>query len=169
MPPRTPSAADEANAMDHHKQSVNKFTGDDRFFSAIGRFIFEFSQLEYTLKHHVAEQIDLKEEYFTAVMTHDFAVLCTITETVLLRPGMADDRAIRLKKLINKCLSLNEDRVRIVHGLWFVGGKEGRLFRASKGKIETKVYYERADEVAQLADLANSLCDELPNIVYGFP
>jgi hypothetical protein len=40
--------------MDHHKQSVNKFTAEDRFFSAIGRFIFEFSQLEYTLKHHVA-------------------------------------------------------------------------------------------------------------------
>jgi hypothetical protein len=64
--------------MDHHKKSVNKFTADDRFFSAIGRFIFEFSQLEYTLKHHVAEQVDLKDEYFTAVMVHDFAALLTM-------------------------------------------------------------------------------------------
>jgi hypothetical protein len=28
--------------MDHHKKSVNKFTADDRFFSAIGRFFLSF-------------------------------------------------------------------------------------------------------------------------------
>jgi hypothetical protein len=117
----------------------------------------------------IAEQVDLKDEHFTAVMVHDFAALCTIAESVLLRPGMVEDRAIRLQELIKKCRSLNDDRVRIVHGLWFVGGKEGRLFRAPKGKIETKVYYEKADEVADLADLANSLRDELPKIMYAFP
>lgn len=153
--------------MDHHKKSVNKFTSDDRFFSAIGRFIFEFSQLEYTLKHHVAEQVNINDEHFTAVMTHDFAVLCTIAESVLVRPGMAEDQTIRLKELIKKCHSLNGDRVRIVHGLWFVGGEEGRLFRAPRGRVETKVYYEKADEVANLADLANSLRNELPNILYA--
>jgi hypothetical protein len=100
-------------------------------------------------------------------MTHDFAVLCTIAESVLVHPAIAEDRAIRLKELIKKCRCLNDHRVRIVHGLWFVGPKEGRLFRAPKGKIETKVYYEKADEVANLADQANSLRDELPNILYA--
>src|SRR6266436_9247834 len=122
----------EAVAMDRHKKSVNKFTSEDRFFNAIGRFIFEFSQLEYTLKHHVAEEINLREEHFNAIMTHDFALLCTVAETVLVRPEMNDNRADRLKTLISKCRSLNDDRVRIVHGLWFVAAEEGRLFRASK-------------------------------------
>jgi hypothetical protein len=71
-------------------------------------------------------------------MTHDFAVLCTIAESVLVHPAIAEDRAIRLKELIKKCRYLNDHRVRIVHGLWFVGPKEGRLFRAPKGKIETR-------------------------------
>jgi|SRR6516162_7240069 hypothetical protein len=153
--------------MDHHKKSVNKFTADDRFFSAIGRFIFEFSQLEYTIKHHVAEQVGLKDEYFTPVMTHEFAVLCTIAETVL-GPGMTGDRAERLKKLIDECRTLNEHRVHIVHGLWFVGREKGRLFPAPKGKIETDVYYEDHNKVAELADLAKRLHNELPDIVYGF-
>jgi hypothetical protein len=88
----------EAVAMDRHKKSVNKFTSEDRFFSAIGRFIFEFSQLEYTLKHHVAEEINLREEHFNAIMTHDFALLCTVAETVLVRPEMSDNRADRLRR-----------------------------------------------------------------------
>jgi hypothetical protein len=71
--------------MDHHQRSVNKFTSDDRFFSAIGRFIFEFSQLEYTLKHYIAEAIDLRDEHFNPIMTQDFAMLCKIAETVLLQ------------------------------------------------------------------------------------
>lgn len=69
----------------HHQRAVNKFTSEDRFFSAIGRLIFEFSQLEYTLKHHISERIGLGDEYFDALMTHDFAMLCTIAESVLTR------------------------------------------------------------------------------------
>jgi hypothetical protein len=159
--PETPQ-----DSVGHHERAVNKFTAEDRFFSAIGRFIFEFSQLEYTLKHHVAEQVGLKDEYFTPVMTYDFAALCTIAETVL-RPGMTE-AAERLKKLIHECLSLNGHRVRIVHGLWFVGGEEGRLIHAPRGKIETKIYYERHNEVAKLAQLANRLRNELPDIIYRF-
>jgi hypothetical protein len=101
-------------------------------------------------------------------MTHDFALLCTIAETVLPRSGMAEHRANRLKELIKKCRTLNNERVRIVHGLWFVGGEEGKLFQAPRGKIATNVYYKKADEVADLADLANSIRDELPNIMYAF-
>ena len=50
--------------MDHHKKSVNKFTAEDRFFSAIGRFIFEFSQLEYAFKVYIAEAVGVKDKHF---------------------------------------------------------------------------------------------------------
>jgi hypothetical protein len=50
--------------MDHHKKAVNKFTRDEKFFSAVGRFFFEFSQLEYTLKYRVAEAIGLDDQHF---------------------------------------------------------------------------------------------------------
>ena len=76
---------DKVTSVDRHKRSVNKFTSEDRWFSAIGRFIFEFSQLEATLKYYVAHAINLQDRHFNSIMTQDFSMLCTIAETVLLR------------------------------------------------------------------------------------
>jgi hypothetical protein len=137
--------------MDSHERSVNVFTSEDRFFSAIGRFIFEFSQLEYSFRYYIAETINLKDDYFNAIMTHDFSRLCDIAGTVLV-PVVDETQSNRLKKLISKCKALNDDRVRIVHGLWFVSSKEGRLICASRGQIQAKVYFEKHTEVATLAD-----------------
>ena len=80
-----------------HTQSINKFTSDDRWYTAIGRFIFEFSQLEFTLKYYVAEAIGLaalnddggivSDQHFDTIMHQfDFARLCDIAESVLLEP-----------------------------------------------------------------------------------
>jgi hypothetical protein len=154
--------------MDHHTKSVNKFTGEDRFFSAIGRFIFEFSQLECTFKVYVAEAINLEDEYFNTIMTHDFALLCTIAEDVLVR-WASNEVSSKLKKLISKCKRLNEDRVRVVHGLWYVGREKGRLIRASKGQADAKVHYEQAGDVAGLADRANQYRAELERLVHYTP
>src|SRR5690242_4060138 len=123
-------------AIEHHPKAVNKFTSDDRWFSAIGRFIFEFSQLEYTLKHYVAEKVGLDDVHFNSIMTHDFAILCNIAEVVLPQEPKRPDwhfpdapdtprknkvkkdyqteriaRAKKLKRLINGCRKLNDDRV----------------------------------------------------------
>jgi hypothetical protein len=77
--------------MDHHQRSVRKFTAEDKFFSAIGRFFFEFSQLERELKNQVAERIGLNEQYQDSIITHDFSMLCTIAESVLIQPLPSDD------------------------------------------------------------------------------
>ena len=51
----------------------------EKTYRAIGRFVFEFSQVEYTIRHYLASEIDLKEEYFTAVMeSYDVALLCAV-------------------------------------------------------------------------------------------
>jgi hypothetical protein len=34
----------------------------ERTYRAIGRFVFEFSQVEYTIRHYLASEIGLKEE-----------------------------------------------------------------------------------------------------------
>jgi hypothetical protein len=158
----------EEFAMEHHRKAVHKFTKEDRFFSAIGRFIFEFSQLEYSFKFYIAEEINLKDEHFNAVMTHDFALLCTIAEEVLV-PSTSKPASSKLKKLISKCRSLNDERVRIAHGLWYVGQEEGRLFHGPRGRAKDKVHYEKAGEVADLADRANQYRDELTQLVCYMP
>jgi hypothetical protein len=64
---------------------------------------------------------------------------------------------------------LNAERVRIAHGLWYVSDNEGRLLRASRGKGEAKVYFQKAGKLAQLADRANQLRFELEGIVSYLP
>jgi hypothetical protein len=155
---------------DGHRKSVGKFTSEDRFFSAIGRFIFEFSQLEYTFKALIAQDMSLADEYFNTIMTHDFALLCTIAEDVFVRSAVDKEyTSSKLNELLSKCRLLNEERNRIVQGLWFVGGKEGRLFLAPSGQSETKLHYEQADEVADLAERAGQYRMELEKIVYYTP
>jgi hypothetical protein len=47
-----------------------------RSFASIGRFIFEFSQLEFTIKHLLSLGLDLREGQFHIVTTgYDFATL----------------------------------------------------------------------------------------------
>jgi hypothetical protein len=43
-------------------------TSTEKTYPAIGRFIFEFSQVEYAIRHYLAEEIRLDEEHFSAVV-----------------------------------------------------------------------------------------------------
>jgi hypothetical protein len=48
----------------------------EQTYRAIGRFMFEFSQIEYMVRYYLAETIQLKEEYFSAVVeSYDVAAL----------------------------------------------------------------------------------------------
>jgi hypothetical protein len=42
-------------------------TATQKTFRAIGRFIYEFSQVEYTIRVYLAEEIRLSDEHFHAV------------------------------------------------------------------------------------------------------
>jgi hypothetical protein len=47
----------------------------EKTYRAIGRFIFEFSQAEYTIRHYLAQEIGLDEEHFSAVVeSYDVAI-----------------------------------------------------------------------------------------------
>jgi hypothetical protein len=149
--------------MDHHLHAVNKLSESEKLYSAIGRFIVEFSWLEHELKMHVAGAIGLPDEHFPAIMTQDFASLCTVAQTVL---SQIVSKADNLKAWISKCRSLNDDRVRIVHGLWIVGiDGEGRgLIHLSRQKLEYTGHFGDVDDLARKADLAKTLGEELRNI-----
>ena len=53
----------------HNQEAIRSLGEDDAFFSAIGRFLFEFSQLEYSLKVTVAEAVRLPDEHFNSITT----------------------------------------------------------------------------------------------------
>lgn len=155
--------------MDHHQRSINKFTAEDKYYSAIGRFIFEFSQLEYTLKYHIAEVIGLRDEHFDPIMSFDFSMICTIAESVLL-PKLPRRPADQFKKIISTCRELNNDRVRVVHGLWYINKDTGTLHAVSRQKLTASQHFDNdATAIAHKADLANTLRNEIPRTIYSMP
>jgi hypothetical protein len=90
----------------------------ERTYRAIGHFVFEFSQLEYSLKHYVGEEFRLDEKYFSAIVeSYDMAMLCTIVQTVF-RQSRSENTARIIDDLVNEVRELNNERVKVVHGLW---------------------------------------------------
>jgi hypothetical protein len=135
-----------------HRASVGHLNGHEKFFSAIGRFIYEFSQLEFWLKCIIANTIGLESEHVEPILTHDFAMICTILET-LVAPRLSDAQATKLKQLVKTCRSLNDDRVRIAHGFWVMGSEgSGSLHHISRQKLKAAEHFQEAEVIASKAD-----------------
>src|SRR5580704_4474259 len=91
----------------------------EKTYRAIGRFIFEFSQMEFTLRHFLGSEIGLKDAYFTPIIeSYDLAMLCAVAKQVLMT-SRGKDGSARLRMLLDEVYAPNADRVRVEHGLWF--------------------------------------------------
>jgi hypothetical protein len=138
-----------------HQQEIKSLPEAEKFYSAIGRFITAFSYLEFGLKIDIANEVKLEDPAWQQIMTHDFAMLCSIAQKVLSR-GNDADLAKRVNSFITKCRKLNDERVRIVHG-WWDFGRKGGVLHLSRQKLELNRHYKTADEIAALADEACEL------------
>ena len=88
----------------------------EKTYRAIGRFIFEFSQAEYTIRHYVGESIGLNDNYFSDIVeSYDVGLLCAIALSVF-EKSLPRYQVTKLKPLINDFRALNDNRV--AHGLW---------------------------------------------------
>jgi hypothetical protein len=129
----------------------------------IGRFIFEFSQLEFSIRAVLVSRLKLSEEYFNIVTgPYDFAKLCNVTReaSIVKYP----ERKAELGRLFKACLKLNESRVLVAHGMW-LDDLDGLSLRiVSRGTFQTHVHSFKKDELERLADKAQ----ELMQRVMGF-
>jgi hypothetical protein len=127
----------------------------EKLYSAIGRFIYEFSSLESGLQATIFEIIGLRGEYWYAIMSHDFSMLCTIAENVI-KPRLNKGSAAKWSALLKKCRELNNHRVRIAHGNWSMGPptRDGLVVFAARQTQKPERYYRNAGEIEALADEA---------------
>jgi hypothetical protein len=135
-------------------------SNQNEFYLAIGRFVAEFSRLEALLKWMIEDGIKLDDKYSGVVVTHDFAMLCTIAENVLSR-DMDEAKTAQFVAVIRKCRELNDHRVRVVHGLWTIGRRKGSLVHRSRQKLESRSYWQNAGELAAQADATAKLWFDL--------
>jgi hypothetical protein len=52
---------------------------------------------------------------------------------------------------------LNDVRIRIVHGWWFVGGPAGGLIDSSRQQLKLSRHFKNAEDLVKLIDEANKL------------
>jgi hypothetical protein len=139
----------------------------DKTYRAIGRFIFEFSQAEYTIRHYLAEEIRLDEKYFAPVVeSYDVGVLCTVAKQVFLstRDGK---NAARIKMLINKFLKMSHERNRVAHGLWVPFKDGGTVHHVPRGDLKPARFSEQADGLEEGADELREMRAQLEEAFLG--
>lgn len=126
----------------------------EKTYRAIGRFMFEFSQMEYAVRHHLGEEMEIKEEYFSAAMeSYDVAMLINVAIEVFKKSR--GDHATELWKLLNRLRGFNDERKRVAHGLWVPFKDGGTVHYTSRNKLSPAQF---SDQAAQLEDRADELC-----------
>ena len=93
----------------------------DKTFRAIGRFLFEFSQLDYEIRRQVGEVSGVDIIHVHDIMTHDFGPLCIAAIKVFdfeYSGTREKARREKMKGLLKQAQSLNNTRNTVAHGLW---------------------------------------------------
>lgn len=142
----------------------------EKTYRAIGRFMFEFSQVEYAVRHYLAEEIGLKEEHFTAVIeSYEVGVLTTVAQEVF-KKARGEVEGTRIDKLLKRFRGLNDARKRVAHGLWipFVDG--GTVHYVSRSSLKNPIRLgDQAKALEVLADDACALRAELEAAFIALP
>ena len=125
-------------------------------FQSIGHFIFEFSQLEFTIRVVVARCFGIDDSLFNIVTgPDDFATLCTVAREALYLK--LPEKKEEIDEVLKDCRKLNDERVRVAHGLWTFGAEGIVLQNVSRGSLQARYYFEKRGELDQLADEAQRL------------
>jgi len=134
-----------------------ELAADSRMFEAIGRFIAQFSQLEFTMKAFLSAQIGIVEEHFDVITEpYDFHMLSVVTQANF--SMRFPDQKRDIEDLFSRCRKLNDDRNRIAHGLW--AGKMGGGLVArhvARSSLKGSYHFENPEDVENLADTAQRL------------
>lgn len=90
-------------------EPVPGYEQDQAMFQAIGHFIYQFSQLELSIRARLGGELSLEGELLNIIVgPYDFTMLCNVTrETLSLKADEPQKK--KLEKLFNACLSLNSD------------------------------------------------------------
>jgi hypothetical protein len=125
-------------------------------FIDIGGFLFEFSQLEFTIRVVLMSRLKLSEEFFAAVTSqYDFAKLCKVTCKVSCIK--APSRKKEYVKVFNECLDLNSKRVLVAHGMWTDDFDGLSVTHVHRDKLESQRHEFKKDELRKLSDKAQQL------------
>jgi hypothetical protein len=122
----------------------------------IGRFLVEFSQLEFTIRAALAGRLQLADGLFDIVTSpYDFSALCNVwcKLNILQYP----ERKKEFEKLFSGLQKLNRQRVVVAHGMW-TDEMDGLAARhVSRQTLEAEFHSFKNAELDGFADEAQRL------------
>jgi hypothetical protein len=78
----------------------------DCVYTAIGQFIFEFSQLEFMIRATLGDALGIKDahpQFDMVISPYDFATLCNITKAVFTRTmGCTDQEKSEIESILKR-------------------------------------------------------------------
>jgi hypothetical protein len=141
--------------------SSSELAPAEKTYRAIGRFMFEFSQAEYTIRHYLAEEIGLGEEHFAPVIeSYDTGVLCTVAIEVFLK-SRGPEEGKRIRELINGFRNLSLERNRVAHSLWVPFKEGGTAHYTPRHNLKPTMAPNQAEQLESKADAARELSAKL--------
>lgn len=135
-------------------------------FLAIGEFIFEFSQLEFTIRHVLGVALSLNDDtLFDAVTSpYDFAALCRVTKMILQASSSDAKLNAKIEATFNGCLAMNDERVRIAHGTWTI---DGGARHVSRNTLKAQSHFEKPETIVAKAHEVSELRSRIVEIMIG--
>ena len=150
------------------EMTYNHHEASERTYRSIGRFIFEFSQAEFTIRHYLALEIDLDDSFFDAIVaSYDVALLCTVAKEIF-EKTRAESNAGAIKGLLNDFLELSTSRNRVAHGLWVPFRDGGTVIHVARSSLKSRPHDGQAEGLERLANAANKLRNQLEQEFSGF-
>lgn len=130
----------------------------DKRYRSIGKFTYEFSTLELYVGSILKHVIRLEQRFSRLILaSYDFATLCKTTGACL--KERTDDTAFhkQVDAVVGKCLGINNERVKIAHGSWFL---HMGAFHTSRQSMKSKLYFQELEEIDSLSASISALIDE---------
>ena len=128
---------------------------ETRSYEKIGRFIADFSQLEFSIRVNLMQALRLDHLSYPAELAeaitspYSFTSLCKVAQKVFSLVNQADDtRAMKIAAVLNKCLALHEQkRNPLVHGIWAPSDRGPVARYTAQGTGRVSFHFENPDEL----------------------
>jgi hypothetical protein len=135
---------------------------------AIGKFIVQFSQLEFIIRHLLGALLDLADEQFNIITaSYDFTTLCRVTNAFIISLPDCDAKlAAHANETFKKCLKVNEERVRIAHGTWTL--QEGAT-HMSRNTFKVTSHFSKPEEIEKKTEEVKKCMTGIVHILTGKP
>ena len=134
-------------------------------FQEIGRFIFEYSQLEFDLRQHFRRKIGFGRQFGDVMSTgFDFTRLCNALMAIsaIEEGGQSDPVLVKHLKSSKK---INDIRVAVVHGRWISSLGGGSVTKVSNHNMKRQRLLEKEGELDHWSDAVVKLRTDIADAI----